>query len=96
MLGGWAWVIYRVGGIGDASTDGRDSAVVLTNEFRPNCGSQPPFLVAQRLALGAGCRRQDGNECRLTGHYSGHLSHENAIATHDSKLRQHAAQREAV
>ena len=56
MLGGWAWVIYRVGGIGDASTDGRDSAVVLTNEFRPNCGSQPPFLVAQRLALGAADR----------------------------------------
>ncbi len=53
MLGGWVWVRYRIGGIGNVSTDGRDSTVVLTNEFRPNCGSQPPFPVAQHHALGA-------------------------------------------
>ena len=39
--------------IGDVVIDGGDSAAVLNGGFRRNCGSQPPFSAAQRLALGA-------------------------------------------
>ena len=53
VLADRGWVGDRADCIGDVAIDGGDSAAVLTDGFRRNCGSRPPFSAAQRLALGA-------------------------------------------
>ena len=53
VLSDRGWVGDRADCIGDVGTDAHDSAAVLADGFRRNCGSQPPFSAAQRLALGA-------------------------------------------
>ena len=56
--------------------------------------SRGAHAASQALALDAA--GMDGNQHRLTGLYIGRECFENAIETHQSKLRQYAAEREAV
>ena len=93
VLSDRGWVGDRADCIGDVGTDAHDSAAVLADGFRRNCGSRPPFSAAQTPR--PGCCRRDGNECRLRGHHNGHSSDKNAIETPYGKLRQCAVQRAA-